>query len=358
MPKYTVVHLENFKGGLHLARGLSNAYDSSLRVLHSDTLKSAIFVMALHLYPEIGDEADDYAAARSFLSGFKISSAFPFYGNKEDRFYFFPKPDLPDLTFSIDGDALGNKKQLKRIRYLQKELFEGVLAGDESAFRLETEDIKGSFAGKTGSKFAKVLAADGCEAISISEPRQQVRVPRMGQGGDSMPYYVDKIFFHQKAGLFFLLETSSDDILGKVKSAMRLLQDSGIGTDRNTGNGQFDVSFGTMELKAPEQGNYELNLSLYCPHREELAGMMSRSFYGLVKRGGYISSPESIEHISIRKRSIYMFTEGSVFPAMNEGERRTGKLVNLKPDYKLLEHPIWRDGRPLFVPLIYKNHEA
>ena len=51
-----------------------------------------------------------------------------------------------------------------------------------------------------------------------------------------------------------------------------------------------------------------------------------------------------------------MFTEGSLFYGNKD---RQGKIVDLRPDNKLLKgneinHPIWRDGRALFIPFKYE----
>ncbi len=67
MPDYTVVKLQHFKSGLHLARGLTNAYDRTHDTLHSDKLKSAIFVSALQLFGK--GEINE-----SFFHAFTISS--------------------------------------------------------------------------------------------------------------------------------------------------------------------------------------------------------------------------------------------------------------------------------------------
>jgi CRISPR-associated protein Csm4 len=150
-----------------------------------------------------------------------------------------------------------------------------------------------------------------------------------------------------------LLKANDEAILKQVKAAFRLLADSGIGTDRNTGNGQFEVTFSEIELNLPKTGNYDLSLSLYCPTELEIANCIHKSFYGLTKRGGYISNPEQEIHLTIRKRSIYMFTEGSMFPT--KSENRIGKIEDLKPSFAGLNHPIWRDGRAFFVPLNYKE---
>lgn len=49
MPEFRIVKLY-LDGGLHLSPGLEGNYDRTGDVLHSDKIKSALFVMALHLY--------------------------------------------------------------------------------------------------------------------------------------------------------------------------------------------------------------------------------------------------------------------------------------------------------------------
>jgi CRISPR-associated protein Csm4 len=359
---YNVIRLQDFKGGLHLARGLTNAYDKSLKMLHSDTLKSAIFSCALQLFSEIGEAGDDngFKKGKAFLNDFKISSAFPFYkgSEQENPLYFFPKPDVLKLPFDIEGE-LGLEKKLKKVSFLERELFERLIKDNTETIVFKKHHLKGAFMvnndeGLNFSGTGGILDNDDCSALTTSEPYQHVAIPR-DQGSDSTPYYVDKIYFHQNAGLYFLVDTD-DATFEKIKAAVKLLADNGIGTDRNGGNGQFDVVFDTMELDIPDDGNFDLSLSLYCPLREEIQ-QIDKSFYGLTKRGGYISSPQNEENLSIRKRSIHMFTEGSLFPKM---KGRIGKVVDLKPDEKELaakniyiNHPIWRDGQPIFIPMKY-----
>lgn len=353
MPEFTVIKLKNFKGGLHLARGLTNAYDKTLEQLHSDTLKSAIFVCALQLY---GAKLID----KSFLSKFRISSAFPFYSSKEQdkTFYFFPKPEVIKLPFQINGSDSGYEKELKKVRFIEKGLFQELLNGISinNPVTLKRENIQDSFATGQDIDLRKILARENCDAITKSEPYQHVHIPR-DFGSDSKPYYVDKIYFHENAGLFFLLEASGE-VKKQVMSAIKLLADNGIGTDRNIGNGQFEYNEEAMSLDTPDENTakYQLNLSLYCPEKDEIQDDITKSFYGLTKRGGYISSPEKPEHQTIRKRSIYMFTEGSIFPKSNSSQRK-GKIVDLKPSYDTLNHPIWRDGQPIFVPFNYPDNE-
>lgn len=335
--QYKIIRLEHFKGGLHLARGLTNSYDNSLKTLHSDTLKAAIFVCALQLAKE--NEVID----KSFLESFKISSAFPFYKETEKHFYFFPKPELP-RPFKFGNSTDLSDKDKKKINFIGSSVFEKYIK-NVSEFEFSSEELN----------FPNLLNDKDYKSLIKSETYQHVAITR-GDDNDSTPYYVDKIYFHSNSGLYFLVETD-DKTFEKIKSAVRLLADNGIGTDRNTGNGQFEVDFDTLTLDVPDDGNYDLSLSLYCPEKEEIK-QLDDSFYGLTKRGGYISSPQNEENLSIRKRSIYMFTEGSVFPKMENDKTREGKIVDLKPnDEKLAEkniyinHPIWRDGQPIFIPM-------
>ena len=183
---YTVIRLENFQGGLHLARGLNNSYDKSLQTLHSDTIKSALFVCALQLY---GSEID-----KSFLESFKISSAFPFYKYqckaKEELFYFFPKPEVPKLPFTISGE-FGVEKKLKKVRFLEKTLFERFIKNANQSIDFDKNDLQGSYLGNKGSGLKNIL---GDTKITKSEPYQHVYIP-YGYDEDGIPYYVDKIYF-------------------------------------------------------------------------------------------------------------------------------------------------------------------
>ena len=343
MKSFEFLLLKNFKGGLHLSRGLTNAYDKSLDTLHSDTIKSALFVSALSLYgPEQVNER--------FLESFKISSAFPFFNSKtkEKSLYFFPKPEINRLPIDI-MEHEGKEKKLKKLKYLEKGLFERIIAGEASI--LSSEDFSGAYAAAPELRLRATLLKEGCEDITLTHPYQHVSISR-DHSTDSEPYYVDKIFFHDNAGLFFLVEAEGETLY-MLKAAMRLLADNGIGTDRNVGNGQFEAGFDQIELNVPAQAECEMALSLYCPIREEVGQQaLERAYYSLVKRGGYVSSPEREEHQTLRKKSIYMFGEGSLFPSHSD---RKGKIVNLKPDYKGFDHPVWRDGQAIF-PSIYKAY--
>ena len=96
------------------------------------------------------------------------------------------------------------------------------------------------------------------------------------------------------------------------------------------------------------------NLSLYCPANDELDDeALNRSSYSLIKRGGYIAGSSQKKFRHFRKKSIFMFQEGSVFPS---NIKLKGKVIDLKPDTTPELHPVYRDGTSIFLPLNIDNN--
>jgi CRISPR-associated protein Csm4 len=331
------------QGPLHLSRGRSH-YETSQDLLHSDTLKSAMLVCALQLYPE---DYQTEAATQSFLTSFRISSAYPYCGEE----YFFPKPmaRMPlDFGKVVEGEAKA-AKTIKKIEYLGKSYFERVLQSESYAIdpaHLQVQ--KGKFLSDLLPKDALVLT---------NHTQQRVTIPPMGSGDSTIPFYLDRIYFGAEAGLFFLTDATDPALLARLKAILRLLGDHGIGTDRNIGNGHFNVEGPVaFDLSVPASANRQMALSLYCPAREELTqALLENSSYQLIRRGGYLASPGNEQHLTYRKRSVYMFAEGSVFPTAE----LLGKYVDLKPQadadaealkHGAVSHPVWRDGQAIFVP--------
>ena len=329
--KYDVIKL-HFNSPLHLSRGQTEFYDKSETVLHSDTIKSAIFACAKVIYKNKID--------KSLFSDFKISSAFPFYKDE----YFFPKPliDFDPVVKGIDAGPKTHKK-LKQIEYLSKSNFESFINGELK--EIENDNIS------QNNKFLfsnKVTKRD--DSIFKSEVQQRLVMPRSEEENAPKPFYLDRIYFTDYSGLFFLIEFNNEQVKDIFSNSLKLLESQGLGTDRNVGNGQFLSEFkpNEIDLKLPLNAELTTNISTYLPQKEEIDKMLdTNSRYKLIKRGGYISSPEKVEFLTYRKKSIYMFKEGSVFKSVGQ----KGKIENLAPDDVNIDHPIYRDGTSIFIPL-------
>lgn len=336
MQKYHLFKL-HFKTPLHLSLGQNEVYESSHEILHSDTLKAAIYACGVQLY---GKEN----MSKDFLEAFSISSAFPFKGQE----YFFPKPmSKLSLTFEsaqADKEAVAAKK-IKKLGFIGKSFFEAILQGKEKMVKKNHIIQDGKFISELLSPTEKIMKAEIQERVNLRHLYENDTAQK-----DAKPFQLERIYWEEGAGLYFLLQTPNDDVKKKVKSILRLLGDNGIGTDRNVGNGMFEVEeISHFTLNVPVNAARQMNLSLYLPQRVELSvQLLDESAYLLKKRGGYVASPENPDHSSYRKRSIYMFSEGSVFPKAN----LVGKLADIMPSVMHNSHEIWRDGRALFVPMI------
>jgi len=326
----------NFDSPLHISRGQTSSYDVSEQIIHSDTLKGALFSVAKQLLGEAMGEDDE-----EFHRQFQISSAFPYKGNE----LFFPKPMVRLPVQLSDQDEVRASKTLKKIQYIDKELFEAVLNNQNITSSTQHLASNGQF-------LSSKPLSEGF-TIMKSDLQQKVYIPE-NPGEDSWPYYIDRIYFEKDAGLFFLLEAADESVKNKILSCLNLLSDEGIGSDRNVGNGTFSYTTGQIAFDLPDENGHETNLSLYLPQKEELSKEdMDKSAYQLIKRGGYIAGTTNPEFLSLRKRSIYMMKEGIVFPVY---QNRVGKIENLKPDYEGM-HNIWRDGQSVFLPIKLHDHE-
>lgn len=329
--KYEIIKL-HFNSPLHLSRGQTEFYDKSETILHSDTIKSAIFACAKIIYKNKID--------KSLISDFNISSAFPFYKDE----YFFPKP-LMEFEPIIKGVAAGPKthKKLKKIEYLSKSNFERFINAELK--EIDKENIS------ENNKFLFSTKVEKSELnIYKSEVQQRLVMPQNEAEKKPKPFYLDRIYFEEDAGLYFLIEFNNEQVKDIFLNALKLLETQGLGTDRNVGNGHFFSEFKTnaIDLELPSNAELSTNVSVYLPTKEEIDKVLDiDSRYRLIKRGGYISSPENDEFITYRKKSIYMFKEGSVFKHNNQ----KGKIEDLAPDNVNINHPIYRDGTSIFIPL-------
>lgn len=340
--QYNIVKMQ-FTTPLHLSRGQTDSYDRSDEILHSDSLKSAIFVAALMLF---GNELDSAQKKKEFFDSFKVSSAFPYSGDD----FFFPKPmaklNLEFSEINADNESAKLAKKLKKLEFISKSVFERVISGEKNIkIANEQLDKKGKFL------FGNKISEQKDKLVYKSEVQQRLTMPK-DEETNGTPYYIDRLYFTDKSGLFFFIDYDTAD-KNKVDASIKLLGDEGIGTDKHVGNGMFIPEIiDNFTLHVPENPNSKMLLSLYCPQKEELTNgernFLLESSYQIIKRGGYMASAANLDHITYRKKSIYMFQEASVFPSEMPF---FGKIEDLKPDIPV-NHQVWRDGRAITIPFL------
>lgn len=331
MPKYHIIKLTKLSP-LHIGTGKEN-YDFSASELQSDTLSGAIAALRAQ-----NGKADDLP---EFLESFTLSSAFPYY----DHHYFLPKMQGKINVKVKDTEEQAVRKDLKKVKYIELPLWKELAVG--KSVTIFKNQLKGNFLSITEME------------VEMSKPdvHQRVSVPRE-EDGDAEPFYFEWNFFHEGAGLYVLVD-SDDATFEEIKRLFKILGETGLGTDKNVGGGKFEIAESDELLELPDaaQANGQMLLSFYLPkNEEELQRLnLSTSKFDIALRGGYMagSSEESLRHL--RKRSVYMFTIGSVFPTC---EHLSGQIVDLQPRWNDARmHPVYRSGKPFVVPVILADYE-
>ena len=325
------VYKLHFTSPLHLGDARED-YGISLRTIASDSLYAALISCLAKLGADVPVNGD---------LGCTISSLFPFYQkDKEDKnaVLFFPKPLKQTLPTS--DKAVEERKKVKKVAWLDAQAFSKILNGKQLFDDATIDNIQGEYL--TDKEIDK-------DFIS-SQVSARVTVSRDGQK-DAKPFYMDRIMFKGYSGLYFI---AIGDV-SLLEKALNLLQHEGIGTDRNVGNGYFEYENSSIEIEVPDDAEFAMSLSSFVPESKEQLQQMIASdevAYDFQRRGGWITTPP---HNTLRKNVIYAFTAASVFKLHSNGLTTLGKVdIDLKPEISWddkLNHPVWRCGRALLLPI-------
>lgn len=317
----------------------------------ADTLFSALCHCHQLLYGEVESFLD------GFLQGdppFLLSSAFPMW----DGDYFFPLPKSAFLdpeeyeqlkTYLNQFYPAANSCQVVKIKFkeIKKIQFINLASLKELLFGVRFFDVLKKAATDPNFKTIPLIffwhkkEEEQTKSPWEKKPWVVENVPRIALSrlsnhpGENF-FHFGRVYYAPEASLFCLIKINQPQWETKVKALFYLLADEGVGGDRTCGLGllnkpEFD------ELDLPEvDGQWLYCLSPYFPNDNELPGLAD-GFYELEERRGYIFSPLTR---SLRRRSIRLFAEGSVFPRNIE---RRGKLVDVTPQIFSF-HKIYRYG--------------
>ncbi|TYP55425.1 type III-A CRISPR-associated RAMP protein Csm4 [Thermosediminibacter litoriperuensis] len=306
-----------FKGPVHFGYK-EKTYNLTETFAHSDTLFSGIVNCYSLLY---GKAAADNLVEKFFDNPpFKISSAF-LYANGE---FFVPRPLNMDLT-PITGDY----KKAKKVKYVPLDF---ILARDG-----------GGKANKDYRVEHGILARKDMDTPYVISERPRVKINR----GDFSTeiYYVSGCYFREGAGLWFFLDIYDDYEEEKVKAAIRLLGDEGIGGEKTYGFGSFEAGIEEYKEKKGNGSGDWLLLSLYYPRMDEKVADIIKAF-SLLERAGYSYSPFNQQ---ARKKKVRMLAEGSVFKKDVQG-----MVVDVSPGEDV-GHKILKYGLAYTVPIFNRK---
>ena len=321
------------RGPLHLGIKETILEETSDHI-HSDTLFSAICNAHRLLY---GNEELEKLLQqfKGKTPPFLISSAFPYINET----LLLPVPKSVDF-----GEYSEDKKRFKKVRFVSKDIFDQIVRG---------ETVKESVKEGNLLQSGQILLTSG-EKSRIEDTRiwSEEEIPRVvidRKTSASNIYHFGQVMYSERCGMYFLIDSRDGEYVERLKAAMRLLGDEGMGGDRTYGKGLFKIKkpeFDTVSMDLTPRGHFT-TLSLYHPTKEEIP-ILKNGRYELVGRGGWIYS---LEGRNMRRRFIRMFAEGSVFPAPAD---LYGDLVSVKPK-EFTDHEIYRYGYAFAIPLEVKG---
>jgi CRISPR/Cas system CSM-associated protein Csm4 (group 5 of RAMP superfamily) len=285
-------------------------------VYHSDSLYSAI-TQAMKTLGWL----DEWLSATAQSDGppaVSFSSLFPFAGGT--RFITPPKTWWPPAN---PGRLYAEAAQLIPLDVVRNGI---------------TDESRWSVDGEIG---CLVNAGSGAPLQIVI--RTAAAVDRLTGVAD--PHRVACLEFAANAGWWGVFAVNDDDDIWekRVKSAFRLLADSGFGGERSRGWGraaapEFSSASSLMRMHATDEGAWWL-LSLYSPHDMDAVDW-SRGEFTASRRGGWTDSQAGVA----AKKQVQFVEEGSVLFAPS----LRGRAVDVGPDG--FPHPVYRAGFALAVP--------
>jgi CRISPR type III-A-associated RAMP protein Csm4 len=336
----------HFQGGLHLAQ----TRDENSRGQDypgSDTLKAALTACHAQLLGGMAPASRE-AAIRDFMDGFALSSGLPFRGGRS----FLP---VPLEAWPPPGTPQKQLKALRKVRFISVALFERCYG---AAARPRWPHGDGIVVGDGGDAALAWLEQAEAEAPDAARhhvaPMQRVRVARPWAGeDDARPYFVERQSWAGEAGIHFLLQTRDAAVLGQVQAALRLLGDEGMGLGKSVGGGAFTSTCAPLPLHLPADGPH-MALGRLLPHVDMAADLPAHARAWAFRPGGGFAAGAREHPRHLLRLPIYLLAEGSTFHA---DPRPWAQLRDVRPAGHA-GHPIWRDGRPLCIPVHLPPHDA
>lgn len=316
--------------------------------LHSDTLWGNLIYTYRMLY---GIEAIT-KILRDFQSDnfpFKVSSSFPFVKKKtnvqNDFTYFFPKPiNGVNLNDASNPEIMAYMKEYKKVKYIEKEIFEKFLSGEYDENKLferfykwkKAEDelkyiqdkhINNPTREEELKNLIKTHSFDFSKGFSptyqLHNSIDRMKGSTLKADGKGQLYWEEEYnsfgnllinFSEEINGIFFLVE--GDDI-SLIEAPLRLLSHIGIGGNKSIGKGSFNYEIEDFSFDLSTDSNSSnsyVSLSLYNPSKGEVEHFKKEDtslYYEITTRIGKVGRDFNLEFNE--KNPVICFSEGSSF---------------------------------------------
>ena len=275
---------------------------------------------------------------------FRISSTFIYreVGQDKNTIYYLPRP----LKFPANypDDDLAFFKSYKKLSYLPLEVWQRWYQG-EGFKQSDVDELKEyGKAGDSHGDLKKLGTFEYSKAFKIDKV-PKIAVDRVTTATNL--YHTGFVQFDWKknpAGLYFILQLSPEreKLADKLQAAFHLLGEEGLGGERSSGAGRFQIDW----LELPEtwqevvkfaDGNHHTLISLFWD--TITTDFLNQASYEIQERGGWIVENQ------LRRQMVRMFSEGSVFQTPTQG-----KLVDVTPK-AFKKHRVYRSGISLSLKI-------
>jgi len=275
---------------------------------------------------------------------FRISSTFIYRDIADKTIYYLPRP----LKFPINypDHDLEFFKNYKKLKFLPLEVWHKWYQGE--GFTQNDIDELSKERPEKSNWFLKDAGTYDYKKAYESSQVPKIAVDRVTRATNF--YHTGLIQFasgDQPAGLYFLLEILDNKFTGKLQAALYLLGEEGLGGERSSGAGRFEVQWldlgeNWQEVVNFQAGEYHTILSLFWNFPIN-SDFLNTASYEIQERGGWIAENQQ------RRQMVRMFGEGSVFRTPPQG-----MLVDVTPrDFK--KHAVYRSGISLSIPIKVKE---
>lgn len=294
-----------FLTGVHFGKG---SLDDTSYAFCADTLFSALCIEALK---------DSEQWLNNFVNTVKsgkliFSDAMPYIG--EDL--YIPKP-MCEIKHNNDDDGNSSKKKFyKKLQYIPYYSIDDFINGDL------IEEVADDFE-KLGKRVVRVSAA-------INGQEQTV------------PYRVGAFYYNDGNGLYIIVGYENKDALSEFEILAKSLGISGIGGERSSGLGRFEIEEyaecdDLLEMIGT-QSDYHMTLSVSLPNESELESVLEDARYKIIKRSGFVASSNYRER---RKKDLYVLAAGACVTHKFEGD-----IYDVGSDDG---HAVYRYAKPVFM---------
>lgn len=358
MSTWKLVRLNFGRSPAHFGEVGIGIEETSERV-RSDTLFSAWISAYARLFDKVAVEEllNKFPCSQQDppnQAPFRLSSTFIYRLNGERCIYYLPKPLEFPKGYPV-GEDIEFTKTYKKLNYLPLKIWQRWYQGE--GFTIEG-DAKELIA-ETGKKANEIDPLHKAGTFDYGKAYKIHQTPKVAIDRTTRAtnfYHTGFVQFEweqaKQSGLYFLLNfpERNQELEDKLHAALELLGEEGLGGERSSGAGRFEVEW----LELPKEWQDVVNLkktthyslmSLFweLPLPEGLLPQDKIASYAIQERGGWIASPSSGRQL--RRQMVRMFAEGSVFPI-----NPLGKLADVTPD-KFKQHKIYRSGISLSLPI-------